>query len=94
MEDGNYLSDKHQFEWGDFRVKISIHDGQITGVQIVEYPDHRSQSLYLSQMAGPVLENELIKAQQSEVDAVSSATDTSYAFQDAVANAIMKATRR
>lgn len=44
-------------------------------------------------MAGPLLESEVIKGQQSQVDTVSSATDTSYAFQDAVANAIMKATR-
>jgi uncharacterized protein with FMN-binding domain len=93
LEDGDYLSDRHRFEWGDLRVKIAIHGGQITGVQIVQYPDHRSQSLYLSQMAGPLLASEVIKAQKAQVDAVSSATDTSYAFQDAVANAIMKATR-
>jgi uncharacterized protein with FMN-binding domain len=93
LEDGDYLSDKHQFEWGDLRVKISIAGGQITAVQILQYPDHRSQSLYLSQMAGPLLESEVIKSQKSQVDAVSSATDTSYAFQDAIANAIMKATR-
>jgi uncharacterized protein with FMN-binding domain len=93
LVDGDYLSDKYQFEWGDLVVKISIHGGQITGVQILRYPDHRSQSLYLSQMAGPPLESEVIKNQKAHVDAVSSATDTSYAFQDAVANAIMKATR-
>lgn len=93
LEDGDFLSDRHQFEWGDLRVKISIHGGRITGVQILRYPDHRSQSIYLSHMAGPLLESEVIKGQQSQVDTVSSATDTSYAFQDAVANAIMKATR-
>jgi len=93
LEDGDYLSDRHQFEWGDLEVKISIHEGQITGVQILQYPDHRSQSLYLSQMAGPILENEVIKTQQYQVDVVTSATDTSYAFQDAIAGAIVKATR-
>lgn len=93
LEDGDYLSDKHQFEWGDLVVKISIHGGQIVGVQILQYPDHRSQSLYLSQVAGPTLESELIKTQQAQVDVVSSATDTSYAFQDAITNAITKATR-
>lgn len=93
LQDGDYLSDKHQFEWGDLVVKISIHGGQITAAQIVQYPDHRSQSLFLSQMAGPILESEVIKTQQSQVDAVSSATDTSYAFQDAIANIIVKATR-
>jgi uncharacterized protein with FMN-binding domain len=93
LEDGDYLSDKHEFEWGDLKVRISVHGGQITGVQILQYPDHRSQSLYLSQMAGPILESELIKSQQSQVDIVSSATDTTYAFQDTIANAIAKATR-
>lgn len=93
VEDGDYLSDKHQLEWGDLKVRISIHGGLITGVQILQYPDHRSQSLYLSQMAGPILESEVIKTQQAQVDVVSSATDTSYAFQDSITNALMKATR-
>jgi uncharacterized protein with FMN-binding domain len=93
LEDGDYVSDKQELAWGDLKVKISVHGGSITGVQILQYPDHRSQSLYLSQMAGPILESEVIKSQKSQVDVVSSATDTSYAFQDTVANAIMKATR-
>lgn len=93
LEDGDYLSDRHDFEWGSLLVKVSIHGGQITAVQILQYPDHRSQSLYLSQMAGPILESEVVKTQQSQVDAVSSATDTSYAFQDAIGSAIVKATR-
>jgi uncharacterized protein with FMN-binding domain len=93
LEDGDYVSDKHQLMWGDLRVKIFVRGGQITGVQTLEYPDHRSQSLYLSQLAIPALESEVIKNQKSQVDTVSSATDTSYTFQDAVANAIIKATR-
>ena len=91
--DGDYVSDRHQLEWGDLKVKISVHGGQITGVQILQYPDHRSRSLDLSLMAGPILESEVIKTQQAQVDAVSSATDTSYAFQDTIANVIVKAAR-
>jgi len=93
LQDGDYLSDRHQYEWGDLVVKISVHGGLITGVQIMQYPDHRSQSLFLSQMAGPTLSSEVIKTQQSQVDVVTAATDTSYAFQDSIANAIVKATR-
>lgn len=93
LADGDFVSDRQEMAWGDLRVKISIHGGLITGVQILQYPDHRSQSLYLSQMAGPILETEVIKNQKAQVDTVSSATDTSYSFQDTVANAIMKATR-
>jgi uncharacterized protein with FMN-binding domain len=93
LADGDYVSDRQQLAWGDLRAKISIHGGLITAVQILQYPDHRSQSLYLSQMAGPILASEVIKSQKAQVDAVSSATDTSYAFQDTIANAIEKATR-
>jgi uncharacterized protein with FMN-binding domain len=91
--DGDYVSDRHQLEWGDLRVKISVHGGLITGVQILQYPDHRSHSLDLSEMAGPILESEVIKTQHAQVDAVSSATDTSYAFQDVIADVLIKATR-
>ncbi len=94
LEDGDYTSNTQVFEWGDLKVKISVHGGQITGVQIVQYPDHRAQSLYLSQMASPILDSEVIQTQQSKVDIVSSATDTSFAFQYAIASAIIKATRQ
>jgi uncharacterized protein with FMN-binding domain len=65
----------------------------ITGVQMLDFPDHRSQSLYLSQMALPILESEVIKSQKPQVDTVSSATDTSYTFQDAIAEAVASAVR-
>ena len=91
--DGDFVSDRHQLEWGDLRVRISVHGGLITGVQILQYPDHRSHSLDLSEMAGPILESEVIKTQHAQVDAVSSATDTSYAFQDVIADVLIKATR-
>ena len=94
LQDGDYVSDRHQLEWGDLRVKISVHGGVITGVQILQYPDHRSRSLDLSEMAGPTLESEVIKTQHAQVDAVSSATDVSYAFQDVIADVLIKATRQ
>jgi uncharacterized protein with FMN-binding domain len=94
LEDGDYLSDTQQYEWGDLQVKISVHGGQITGVQMVQYPDHRAESLQISQMASPLLDSEVIKTQQAKVDVVSSATDTSYVFRNAIASAIKKASRQ
>jgi uncharacterized protein with FMN-binding domain len=93
LEDGDYTSDRVQFEWGDLRARIVVTGGKITTVQIVSYPDHRSQSLYLIQLADPILTQEVIKTQQSKVNVVSSATNSSIAFQDAIAGAIVKATR-
>jgi uncharacterized protein with FMN-binding domain len=94
LEDGDYLSDIEQYEWGDLQVKISVHGGQITGVQIVQYPDHRAESLEISQRASPLLDSEVIKTQQAKVDVVSSATDTSYVFRNAIASAIVRASRQ
>lgn len=93
LADGDYVSSRHEFMWGDLRIKIFVRGGQIAGLQAVQYPDHRAQSLYLSELALPALESEVIKNQTAQVDTVSSATDTSYVFQDAVADAIVKATR-
>lgn len=93
LEDGDYVSSRHQLMWGDLRIKIFVRGGVITGVQALQFPDHRSQSLYLSGLALPKLESEVIKKQTAQVDTVSSATDTSIVFQDAVADAIVKATR-
>jgi uncharacterized protein with FMN-binding domain len=93
LEDGEYESDKVTFEWGDLRARIVVTGGKITTVQIMSYPDHRSQSLYLIQLADPILTSEVIKSQQSSVNVVSSATNSSIAFQDAIASAIIKATR-
>lgn len=93
LEDGDYISSRHQFMWGDLRIKIFVRGGSITGVQALQFPDHRSQSLYLSGLALPKLESEVIRKQTAQVDTVSSATDTSIVFQDAVADAITRATR-
>jgi uncharacterized protein with FMN-binding domain len=93
LEDGEYTSDKIQFEWGDLRTRIVVTSGKVTTVQIMSYPDHRSQSLYLIQLADPILTTEVIKSQQAKVNTVSTATNSSIAFQDSVANAMMKATR-
>lgn len=93
LEDGDYRSDKVSFEWGDLRVRMVVTGGKITTVQIMSYPDHRSQSLYLIQLADPFLTKEVIKTQQSQVHTVSTATNTSVAFREAVAGAIVKATR-
>jgi uncharacterized protein with FMN-binding domain len=45
-------------------------------------------------MGSPILGSEVIKTQQAKVDIVSSATDTSYVFRDAIASAIGKASRQ
>lgn len=93
LQDGEYLSDVEVYEWGDLQVKITVQGGAIRGAQLVKYPDHRAESLEISRRASPLLNSEVIKTQQAKVDIVSSATDTSYVYRDAIASVLTKAAR-
>jgi len=93
LVDGDYLSTIEKYEWGDLQVKISIQEGQIRGVVLTLYPDHRTESLDISRRAAPILNSEVVRTQAAKVDIVSAATDTSYAFRDAVASVLTQAAR-
>jgi uncharacterized protein with FMN-binding domain len=93
LEDGEYIGQHEDFEWGTVQVKVLVRAGAITDVQFLQSPDHRERSAELSDLARPILIREAIRDQKSKVDIVSSATYTSMAYQDSLADALMKATR-
>src|SRR6185437_16300139 len=93
LVDGDYLSTIEQYEWGDLQVKLTVQGGQIRAAVLTLYPDHRTESLDISKRAAPILDSEVVKTQQAKVDIVSAATDTSYAFRDAVASVLTRAAR-
>jgi uncharacterized protein with FMN-binding domain len=93
LEDGEFIGQHQDFEWGTVQVKVLIQAGAITDVQFLQFPDHRERSAELSDLARPILIKEAIRDQKSKVDIVSSATYTSMAYQDSLADALMKATR-
>jgi uncharacterized protein with FMN-binding domain len=55
------------------------------------YPDHSSRSLRINEQAVPILKQEALQAQSANVNAVSGATDTSYAFAESLNAAIVAA---
>ena len=54
-------------------------------------PDHTSRSVRINEQAIPILTSEALQAQSTNVQLVSGATDTSYAFQQSLQGAIQKA---
>lgn len=89
--DGVYLGAAANAYWGDVQVQVTIANGQITDVQFVTYPDHRSRSVSINTRAMPVLVQEAIAAQSAQVDIVSGATDTSEAFIHSLSTALAEA---
>jgi len=65
---------------------------KIVGVSVPEYPNHTSRSVYINTQALPYLKQEVLQAQMSSnIQLISGATDTSYAFVQSLQSAILQA---
>ena len=57
-----------------------MQNGQLAGIKVLRYPSDRRTSVAINRQALPMLRDEVISAQTSEVDIISGATLTSEAF--------------
>jgi uncharacterized protein with FMN-binding domain len=64
---------------------------KITAVKVPVYPNHTDRSAYISEQALPLLRQEVLQLKGSSLQLVSGATDTSYAFAQALRGALGKA---
>jgi uncharacterized protein with FMN-binding domain len=88
--------------WGQLQVSIKVKlttttvgtkttkSFKITDVTFPVYPDHTDRSAYISEQALPLLRQEVLQLKGSSIQLVSGATDTSYAFVDALRGALAK----
>jgi uncharacterized protein with FMN-binding domain len=74
--------------FGSVQVKVTLTSGRITAVQAVNYPHNDRQSLEISQYSIPTLEQEVLSAQSANIDVVSGATYTTYAYAKSVQAAL------
>jgi uncharacterized protein with FMN-binding domain len=89
--------------WGQLQVSIKVRvttttvgtkkakSFKITDVTYPVYPNHTDRSAYISRQALPLLRQEVLQLKGSTIQLVSGATDTSYAFVDALRGALTKA---
>lgn len=69
-----------QTQWGPVQVQISVSGGQITDVQVLQYPDENPKDVQINNYALPVLVDETLAAQSAQIDMVSGATVTSVGY--------------
>jgi uncharacterized protein with FMN-binding domain len=91
--------------WGALQVAITVRkttttDGKkvtvkrrIVAVSMPVYPNHTDRSIFINQQALPYLKQEVLQAQSANVQLISGATDTSYAFVQSLQAAILQARR-
>jgi uncharacterized protein with FMN-binding domain len=90
-KDGTYTGSVADAQWGYVQVKAVITDGKITDVSFLQYPNERDRSVYINGYADPQLTSEAIQAQNSTVDIVTGATDSSEAFMQSLSDALSQA---
>jgi uncharacterized protein with FMN-binding domain len=77
--------------WGPVQVQITVADGAITNVSVVQYPDSNGKDQEINARALPVLIQETLKAQSADIDMVSGATYTSDGYLTSLQSALDQA---
>jgi uncharacterized protein with FMN-binding domain len=92
LKDGRYTGDDVPNPYGDVEVQINVAGGRITAVDALRLPSDLQHSAELSQYAAPILHDEVLRAQSSQIDAVNGATYTSDGYAQSLQAALDKAT--
>lgn len=89
--DGSYTGGSADAYYGTVQVKAVIRNEKLADVQILQYPNSHSTSVFINEQAMPMLVQEAIQAQSASIDGISGATLTSQAFQESLAAALAQA---
>lgn len=90
-KDGTYDGTIEDAFYGNIQVQAVIKDGKIVDIIPLIYPNDNRTSIFINSQALPMLKDEVIKAQNSQVDVVSGASSSSPAFSRSLASALTKA---
>ncbi len=90
-KDGIYIGSVEDVFYGDIQIQITIANGRIDSIKFLKYPDDQQTSIMINTQMMPILTQEAIQKQSSEVDIVSGATDSSEGFRRSLANALFQA---
>ena len=77
--------------WGPVQVQVTVEDGTITAVTVVEYPTENGKDRQINARAVPVLVQETLDAQSADIDMVSGATVTSEGYLESLQAALDEA---
>lgn len=91
LVDGTYTGQSASTRFGPVQVALTVSGGQITAVDVVDYPDSNSRDRQINERAIPQLVSETLDAQSANIDMVSGATYTSDGYLQSLQSAIDQA---
>ncbi|MFE1320971.1 FMN-binding protein [Kitasatospora phosalacinea] len=74
--------------YGPVQVKVTLADGRISRIDVVQYPTRDRRDQEINEYAIPVLNQEAIAAQSADIDVVSGATYTSDGYTRSLQSAL------
>jgi uncharacterized protein with FMN-binding domain len=77
--------------WGPVQVQVTVENGKITDVTVVDYPTENGKDRQINARAIPVLVQETLDAQSADIDMVSGATVTSEGYLESLQAALDEA---
>ncbi|MEP7361243.1 MAG: FMN-binding protein [Chloroflexota bacterium] len=77
---GTFTGDATDTPYGTVQIALTVQDGRITDVQELQMPFDRRLSAQISAEAGPILRDQVLRAQSDQINGVSGASYTSYGF--------------
>ncbi|MFD9776150.1 FMN-binding protein [[Kitasatospora] papulosa] len=88
---GTYTGDPVDTRYGTVQVAVTVTDGRITAVKVIQAPDQNGRDQQISSQALPQLAQEAIKAQSAHIDTVSGASYTSQGYAQSLQSALDQA---
>jgi uncharacterized protein with FMN-binding domain len=77
-----------QTRWGPVQVQLTVDGGTITSVSVLQYPSGNGTDQQINSYALPILVQETVDAQSSDIDMVSGATVTSEGYLESLQSAL------
>ena len=90
-KDGTFLGSIEDVYYGNVEVKAIIVNGNLSDILFLQYPNDRDNSIKINTRAMPILKSEAIRIQDSNVDTVTGATQTSKGFRNSLLHALAQA---
>jgi uncharacterized protein with FMN-binding domain len=90
-KDGTFTGSAADTPYGTVQVAVVINGGKITGINFLRMPDDQGRSRDVTAFAEPQLKQNTLAAQNSNIEFVSGATDTSFGYQESLQRALDQA---
>ena len=89
--DGTFTGASISTVYGDVQVRAVVTGGRLVDVKALQLPSDRSRSAEISQIAGPMLRSEAIRAQSAYINILSGATYTTEGYAESLNDALRQA---